>query len=364
MSINSASKAFIFSLATGGALGQPAFADQQACSCRHLQSVQEELKNAEYQATFFTDMAAKLKAVEDPLIEAHKIPTHPDSDVSIVDRSMRARTGIMRELVLPHDPAFGYKGPATVGMKPGSCEQKSAELDALRDGSQCKEIADIVLAHEAGHRTRCASDTATVYWSRLPSYLAAEEAQSYWTQAKAMRALLKRIIDEGTVTVEAEMGPRITGPQFDVTYAYVTPSFKMEGKSSPGSDTWTLKGKGKRSGKIQNMKVGGMRCTASGQINDEIDMALEMDGLSMAMKSQTKGKPGDIKVRCGGGHGMSMRPQGEVGGGEIFANEHLTNDAEVSRDVSTMAFAKYVTQGGMSVSGKSTVTVKLVCPGQ
>ena len=355
-------KAFAVLLALGGALVMPVMADQQQCTCKNLQSVQEELRNADYAAKFFADMAAQLKAVEDPLIEAHKIPTHPDSDVSIYHRSSLKRTEIMGRFSLPHRPAHGYTGPATVDMKYGSCEQQPAALEALKAGSQCKELADFALEHEAVHRAKCARDTATVYWDRLPSHFAAEEAERYREQAKATRALLKRIVDQGTVTIEAKLEPRIMGPQFDVTYSYVTQSVEMEGNSSPGSDTWMLKGKTRRAGKIKSVRIAGMSCTSSGQINDDIDMALELDGLTMALDNKSKGRPGDVKIRCKGGHGMSMRPQGEVDGGNVFAKESFTVDTEVSQDVSTLPFAKYVT-GGMSVSGKNTVSVKLICPG-
>ncbi|WP_192363992.1 hypothetical protein [Mesorhizobium mediterraneum] len=363
MQVSLRSKILGFCLLTS-AMVLPAFADQAKCSCRNLRSVQEELKNAECEAMFFADMAAKLKAVEDPLIEAHKNPTHPDSDVSIHDRSSRARAVIMRTFKLPYNPAYGYSGPVTVGMKFGSCEQKPAELEALRAGSQCKEIADITLAHEAEHRERCARETAAVYWDRLPSQFAAEEAERYREQANAMRAQLKRIVDEGTITVEAKLEPRIKGPQFDATYSYVTPAIEMEGKSSPGSDSWTVNGKGKQSGKIKNAKIGGMTCKSSGQLNDDIDMALDTDGFVMSLKSKSTGRPGDIKLRCMGGYGMSMRPQGEVGSGEVFAAERFASEADVSQDVSTMPIAKILRQGGMSVSGKQTVTVRLVCPAE
>ena len=42
-----------------------------------------------------------------------------------------------------------------------------------------------------------------------------------------------------------------TGPQFDVTYSYVTPKIELKGKSSPGSDNWTLNGKGSQAGTIK-----------------------------------------------------------------------------------------------------------------
>ena len=133
-------------------------------------------------------------------------------------------------------------------MESGKCTQDAADLEAMRKGSPCKEIADITLKHEEAHRTLCTSMGADRYWAGLPSEIAAEEAERYKAQADAMRGQLKRIIDEGTLTVEATMEPHLTGPQFDVTYSYVTPKIEMKGKSSAASDNWTLDGKGSQAG--------------------------------------------------------------------------------------------------------------------
>ena len=44
------------------------------------------------------------------------------------------------------------------------------------------------------------------------------------------------MIDEGTLTVEAIMEPRIHGPQFDVTYSYVLPSIVTYSYVTPKSN--------------------------------------------------------------------------------------------------------------------------------
>ena len=203
-------------------------------------------------------------------------------------------------------------------MEAGKCTQNAADLEAMRKGSPCKEIADITLQHEATHRDLCKTMGADAYWARLPSKIAAEEAERYRAQADAMRGQLKRVIDEGTLTVEAIMEPRVFGPQFDVTYSYVTPKLELKGKSSPASDKWTLNGKGSQAGTIKKAKIAGMTCKPSGQLNDTVTMAFDTDGLTMSVDEKTKAASGDIYIKCAGGFGMSMRPKEDQGGGNLI----------------------------------------------
>jgi hypothetical protein len=59
-------------------------------------------------------------------------------------------------------------------MEAGKCTQDAANLEAMRKGSPCKEIADITLKHEEAHRDLCKTMGAGPYWARLPSVIAAE----------------------------------------------------------------------------------------------------------------------------------------------------------------------------------------------
>ncbi|BCP52979.1 hypothetical protein K32_15960 [Kaistia sp. 32K] len=340
-----------------------AFADGAACSCRHLESIQQELRNAEALIRLQQEIQRKLDAVEAPLIEAKKRPTHPDSDVNIYDRSIRERSTILSRFTLPHPKVKGYSGPASINMPFGTCEQSARDLDALKSGSQCKELADINLAHEAAHRAECQAAGASEYWKRLPSQMAAEEVIRYTEQAAALRKLLKKVLDDGEMTVEAHMKPRIQAPQFDVTYSYDTGPIRLKGKSSPGSDEWSLNGKGVQVVRIDKVRLAGMTCTSSGQTNTNIDMTLQTDGLTMDLDGKSTSAPGDVKITCRGGHGMSMRPQQEVGKGAYFADQEVRTETNLSRDVKEMAFGKILAQGGLSATGKETVKVTLVCPG-
>ena len=337
----------------------------QSCSCQNLESLQQEVANAEYEAKFFADLARRLKAIEDKQVEINKDATNPDSGRSVLAVSGTARKDIMdKEFKLPNPQVKDTSGPDSVDMIWPSCKQNAADLDALKTGASCKEVADIVLEHEAQHRAICEKLTAKAYWARLPSELAAEEAQRYGVQAKAMREALKHVIDGGTFKVSAILEPRVFGPQFDVTYSYVTDPMELQGKSSPGADTWTLKGDGHQAGTIKKARIAGMNCSSSGQLNDAVNMTMETDGFSMGLKENTQARPGDVKIRCKKGFGMSLRPQSDKGGGTAFENQPLQLSSEIVRDVSTMDFAKMLRQGGMSVSGEARMTVELICPGQ
>ncbi len=356
--------AILLSLAYPASAALAGKADE-SCSCKNLESLQQELENALYEAKFFAELSRRLKEIELKQIEINKDPAHPDSGRSVLAVSGQARQKIMAsEFRPPHPQVKDYTGPESVDMEPPSCTQKAADLAALKNGAPCKEIADITLEHEAQHRAKCARDGADKYWARLPSELAAEEAERYAAQAKAMRAQLKRVIDEGTVTVEADMEMRVFGPQFDVTYSYVTDPMEMQGKSSPGADDWTLKGDGHQAGTIKRAKIAGMNCKPSGQLNDAVKSTLNTDGLWLSLDETTTGQAGDVKLKCKGGFGMSMRPQGETGGGRMLDKQRLATEVTKDTDVSEMDFAKYIRQGGMSVSGTHTLKVLLICPGQ
>lgn len=337
----------------------------ESCSCKHLESLQQELENALYEAKFFAELSSELKKLEDDLNKKKSDPNNEDADVVVKSRTKakwdQIKSGKFR---LPHPQVTGYTGPESVDMPYGSCAQNASDLRALETGASCKEIAEITLAHEKQHRDLCTKTGAAAYWERPLSEMAAEESNRYEDQANAMRAQLKRVIDNGTVTVEAEMEMRVFGPQFDVTYSYVTDPMEMQGKSSPGADDWTLKGDGHQAGTIKRAKIAGMNCKPSGQLNDAVNMEIETDGLWMSLDEKTTGQAGDVKLKCKGGFGMSMRPQGETGGGRLLDRQRVATEVAKETDVSGLDFAKYIRQGGMSVEGTHKMKVLLICPGQ
>ena len=107
-----------------------------------------------------------------------------------------------------------------------------------------------------------------------------------------------------------------------------------------------------------------MTCKPSGQLNDDVTLSLETDGLTMSLNEKTKSVSGDIYLKCGKGIGMSMRPQNEVGGGTWFKDAQLKLANQFETDVSTLEFAKLLSQNGMSASGTHKAIGDARLPGQ
>lgn len=355
-------------LLTSLLIAAPVRSATESCACKHLESVQQELENAAYEAKFFADLAKRLDAIEKKQADLNKNhPEHPDSGRSVLATSANERLAIMgKEFRLPHKTVKGYTGPNSVEIEPGTCRNAQSQLDALANGSSCKEIGDITLAHEAQHRALCEQMGKDKYWARLPSAIAAEESQRYADQAKAMRNLLKKVIDGGKMRISDEMEVTTSGQGFSATYFYQTAPFDLSGKSNPSTDEWTLKGEGTKTGVIRRAALPGAQCTPYGQLNDRETATMKLDGLSMGLFVETTSKPGDVGLKCrvskGQGWGMSMRPQGETGGGDIFRNERVRLMSEVVQDVAAMDFAKTLASGGMSATGYAKTRVELVCP--
>lgn len=341
-----------------------AFAAPSACSCKHLESLQQEVENSRYEAQFFAKMAERFTEIRRHFEEANKDPTNPDAGVNWANR-----LGVMHEQMmaqdfhLPNPRVSGYTGPDKVDMPFGTCEQKKDDLDKLAEGSPCTEIGDITLAHEAAHRAKCSAMGAQTYWARTWDELAAEEATRYADQAKAMEKLLKSVIDKGTLTVEAVLTPTYSAQGFSAGYSHTISKMELNGHSSDAPD-WALNGKGKQVSKLEHLRIVGMSCTPSGQLDHDVDMTAKTDGFKLTLGGEMKYVSGQIKIKCKKGGGMSAFQPGEVGAGSYFTDAPFRPEMSFVRDASTMDFAQILKGGGISVSGEERVTVKLECPGE
>ena len=63
-----------------------------SCSCRNLESLQQELENAIYDATFFDDLSRRLDVIEKRQADINKNdPTNPDAGRLVLQVSASAR---------------------------------------------------------------------------------------------------------------------------------------------------------------------------------------------------------------------------------------------------------------------------------
>lgn len=357
-------------LLLAAAIFSPARASTEACKCKHLESLQQEVENAEYEAKFFADLSKRLDAIEKKQADINKNdPSNRDAGVAPASASAQARDKAMaNEFKLPNPAVKDYKGPKEVSVEKGKCTNALKDLEGLRDLSSCKEIGEATLKHEEEHRDICNRMGAEKYWTRLPSLIAAEEAERYAHQAAAIRDLLKKAIDGGKFRLSHEQEVTMTGQGFNAVYFYSTAPYDLEGKSKPGEGRWTLKGEGRQSGVIRRVNFPGMSCTPSGQLNDKSTGTLDTDGLKMGLSIRTDGLPGDVSLKCkapgGEGFGMSMRPPGESGSGEVFKDKKVSFLTETTEDVANMEFARTLAANGMSATGYAKATLELVCPAE
>ena len=340
------------------------FAAAAPCSCKNLESLQQETENARYEAQFFADMARKFKAIRDHFEEANKDPTNPDAGVNWANRLGLERERMMaQEFHLPNPHVTGDTGPSHVNMPFGTCAQNPDDLKSLAKGSACAEIGDIALAHEAAHRALCDRMGKTDYWMRAWDELAAEEAARYAEQAQAMERLLKGVVDKGTLTVEAVLTPTYSAQGFTARYSHTISKMELKGHSS-GAPEWALMGNGRQISRLEHVQIVGMSCTPSGELIEDAGLTARTNGFSLSLAGRMKYVSGQIKIKCKKGMGMSGFQPGEAGAGSYFEAEPFRPEMSMVRDVSTMAFAQIVKSGGINVTGEERVTVKLECPGE
>lgn len=346
-----------------GAVAEEGKADKN-CSCENLESLQQEVENAGYMVRFMQELSVRLDAIEQAQIRINNgDPTNPDHGRSPLAVSKNAREQIMQPVSKgglfdpPHPQVTGYTGPETVDMEAPSCEQNPRELEKMREGSPCKEIAEITLRHEEIHRNECKAAGPDVYWARLPSGLAAEESERYAQQAKEMRDLLKRVLDNSELSMQSrtEMFGKASG--FDGEWVFTTEKAVLTGESSPGADDWTLAGRTTGTNRMTKAIISGEVCTPSGEFRDEVAYQVVTDGLSISAIHSGVSAGGGMRIACSrGGWNMHMEPK-DIGTGPVFNEARLESLMSVSVDVNTTPMLKIFEGAGMVVTGTYTATL-------
>jgi len=352
-------------IALGLVLSTPgaAAAGPAACTCRNLESLQQDYQNAVYLEGYMRRLAEHLKAIEAPLIEARR--TAPDSyeaGVMISSRTDPARAAFeAQNLHLPFDHVAGYTGPDRVSMPRGTCAQLQADLDALENGSPCEAMADVALAHELFHRDNCNRLGADAYWSRLDSEIALEEADAYHAQAANLKAELRRVLDASQVTYHGRWPLTVTVPgAMNVGYLFVTRSDDL-GQSSSG-DTWAMTGKGSTTVTIEQAEIGGMACSGSGSVDSEFQVTMTTDGLTFGLDLVGTVTGGNPALSCPGGGGMGFPPPDPVLGQVASGQPLHAGDNQVGGDWG--APMRAVLAGMGQVTGDADIVLSVTCEGQ
>jgi hypothetical protein len=324
------------------------------CSCKNLESLQQDYQNALYLELAFTKLATELRGYEarDLAKGVSRSETDKFGDMFYKDAVKVITKG------MPYSVA-GYTGPEVVPMPAGTCEQDPALLDAMAKGSVCAGMADPALLHEFEHRELCKKMGPDAYWSRIGSDLAAEEAERYKHQAANLKNEIKRVLDVSEVRLKGEWMHTLTGQGAELVFFYTFDSGKMS-TAETGDGFWKLKGKGTTSNELVSMKADGVSCVSSGAVKNEMVVSMTTDGMSFGLELTETNVGGDMKIDCGYGAAMAV-PTGEASSGQLAAGLPLkAGDTPIGNAWADQIMA-IAADGGMSVTGDPSTSLSITC---
>lgn len=344
----------------------PAQAGPPPCTCRNLESLQQEYQNAVYLEVYMRKLAAHLKGVETLQTGLNTSSnSSPDQGDSVVQKSANARLAFEKaNLKLPFPQTKGYTGPASVEMIPGQCKQSASDLAALENGSPCEAIADMALAHELAHSDLCVKMGANAYWARMPSEIALEEAEMYRIQALNLKAELRRVMDVSDLRLVGEFRQKLGDDS--ATYAdeitFDSGDLKL---SSQGGDRWTMTGEGDTvSMVVLDVVSPEPQVCMSQPVRDKFSVTLKTDGLTFDV--ETTGHDGhEATISCNGG--LSVPFFGSpFGGAQARRLKVAMGDTPLpsENDWLLSAIVGAAASGGASMSTVQTATLRLTCEGQ
>lgn len=326
----------------------------QACSCKNLESLQQDYQNAVYLEGFFRKLSKDLKVTE-----ASDLAKGISRAVSDARNDQYYADVIRIVMKQPFPTVLGYTGPEAVPMIKGTCEQDPALLEKMAKGSPCNGIADAALLHEFEHRELCKAMGAAAYWDRFSSEFAADEADRYKAQAANLKSEIQRVLDVSDVQLRGEWMHTLSGQGVEIVYLYTFDSGKLT-TAEQRDGFWNLKGKGTTSNQIVSMKAPGLSCTSTGAITNEMVVTMGTDGLTFGLELTETTSGGDLQMKCNVGMGMAI-PAGEASSGQLAAGLPLkAGDTPVGNawvdQITAMAASE-----GMSITGDPSTSLSITC---
>jgi hypothetical protein len=187
---------------------------------------------------------------------------------------------------------------------PISCEIQSASLKSAMAAMPCKQLAEMIQAHEIHHAQECelrkhrSSDRWPFKWP-TPTGLAHEEAASYRTEAATIQKLIDKI-QEPRLPSEAVIVFRFPAPMGTIR---MTQTGLFTFKVSEGTPQ-TVTGEGETSMKVD---TSGSQCRVSGvqgirkfKVGGQIS-----GGVATLRVTETEYKPTTTRITCPRGFGWS-----------------------------------------------------------
>lgn len=326
----------------------------QVCSCKNLESLQQDYQNAVYLEGFFRKLSNELK-----VSEASDLAKGISRDVIDAYGDQYYADVIRIVVKQPFPTVLGYTGPEELPMIRGTCEQDPALLEKMAKGSPCNGIADAALLHEFEHRELCKKLGADVYWDRFSSEFAADEADRYKAQAANLKAELRQVLEAAKIELIGEWHFSADAQGMMTSdHEHLTQSTDIGGATK--GDNWTMSGKGESSNSIVTMTIMGKSCTTSGSIRNAFDVAMTTDGLTFGLEIVSRRTEGDVAVKCGGGGGMSMPTNdsyiGVIATGQPLVVGENPLDPDWVDDIKAM-----MAGSGLTISGEPNTRLSVTC---
>lgn len=342
-------------------VASPALAERPTCTCKNLESLQQEYQNAVYLEGYMRQLSAHLQEVEAAQTDLNQNhPEHKDAGVSVHQVSATARDAYKKaKLRLPFPKVTGYTGPTEVSMTEGTCEQPKGQLEAMESGSPCAAIAEALVTHERTHRDLCESLGKDAYWTRLPSEIALEEVAMYKAQAEKIKRELQVVLDAADVRLRGEWRHTLSGQGVELVYFYQFESQDIAAVSQ-GGDSWAMTGTGETQNAIESMKFPGASCRSTGSVRNAFTVSIATDGLTFGLDYADKNTGGDLTIKCDGGMSIAM-PTGDASSGRLVSGQILKAGDNVIPNSWADSIMALASSEGMSITGEPKTVLSVTC---
>lgn len=225
--------------------------------------------------------------------------------------------------------------------------------------SPCKEVRDLLVAHEQVHRDTCRRKGFFAFVDASPVDRALDEVKAYDAQIAALQKLLGQSLKGAEAQFEDASHIAYSGKMFNFRYSFTTEPARARIPDNDGK-SWSASLKGVHRTKADNIKIAGMSCSMTPFARD-VEMRLDADGKTANVTFVQFGPVASAAIKCprGGGGGGTAAPDKS---GETVSMP-LKLDSRRSDDVSKSSLASMMA-GVAKVSGTTETRLKIICPAQ
>ena len=247
------------------------------------------------------------------------------------------------------------------------------DLGRARAGAKCQGIADAIEAHERSHQARCQAVGYVPYRDTDPADRAMEEVSAYEAQAQALRAAIRAVLADASITLRVTSEIHMEGPARNPLYTGVDIHNDVTVRTTPAgaapASTAEIAFEGSAE-QVSDPKVLGGNCTMEGTPFRVPGRGRVLtDGETAKVSFILQGRSPSFGMRCrvpgmkGSGSGMSLpSPVGPSSGQTGDMPLALEDGAHVRFEAKDSPAAAIMAKAGASLSGFTDAEIRLECP--